>query len=256
MRSPTPLFLVPFTAALSVTPLLLVPGPAAAADCTTPTPDGFPLSTRIRGGPATYEAGGGDHTWFIDLRNTTAHPCGNIHPVVVLVDGKRLLRASQPQLEFFEGPRSSRPHPVTFERTDEDELVGAFDDGFPGFTVAPGRTLTVKVRLTLTSDTAANDVVANAAIVQRRGDDGDWVGESNDYRFRIVDDGAGGVVREERSARPSKAGELARTGPESPPGPSGGLLAGALLLAAGGVLFAVSRRVSRKTVPKSPLSRH
>lgn len=81
---------------------------------------------------------------------------------------------------------------MTFVRSDEDENVGPFDDGFPGFTVAPGRTLTVKVRLSLTAGaTAPNTVVANAAVVQRHEDDGDWVGESNDYRFRVEDDGTG-----------------------------------------------------------------
>ncbi|WP_432055180.1 hypothetical protein [Streptomyces sp. bgisy022] len=81
-----------------------------------------------------------------------------------------------------------RPHPVRFELTDQDELVGALADdeaGFPGFTVAPGRTLTVTLRLQFTSDAVANEVVANAAVVQRHQDDGDWVGQSNDYRFRV-----------------------------------------------------------------------
>jgi hypothetical protein len=56
--------------------------------------------------------------------------------------------------------------------------------------VAPGATLSVKVRLAVTSDAVANDVVAHAAVVQRQGDDGDdgdWVGQSNDYRFRILE---------------------------------------------------------------------
>ncbi|MET8025068.1 hypothetical protein [Streptomyces avermitilis] len=157
--------------------------------CTTPVVGAFPLATRIHGGPGSYEAGGAEGTWFIDLKNTTAHPCGNIHPVVVLVDEKRVLTVTQPRLEFFEG---ARPHPVTFERTDQDELVGVFDDGFPGFTVAPGRTLTVKVRLTVAAGTVPDAVVANAAIVQRRGADGDWVGQSNDYRFKVVVDAGNG----------------------------------------------------------------
>ena len=36
-----------------------------------------------------------------------------------------------------------------------------------------------------------NDVTANAAVVQRHDDDGDWVGQSNDYRFGIDTDEAG-----------------------------------------------------------------
>ncbi|MFI5813839.1 hypothetical protein ACIA7S_23155 [Streptomyces sp. NPDC051643] len=162
-----------------------VPGPTCAA----PDTRAFPVKTRIHGGPGSFEAGGGFGTWYIDLTNTTAHTCGDIHPVVVLVDGKRALRPKQTRMEFFEG---EKPHPVTFETSDEDENVGAFDDGFPGFTVGPGRTVTVKVRLSVTSDAVPNDVVANAAVVQRRGDDGNWVGESNDYRFRI--DGGDGDV--------------------------------------------------------------
>jgi hypothetical protein len=161
---------------------LASPRPACAA----PDAHDFPVKTRIHGGPATYDAGGDFQTWYIDLTNTTAHACGSIHPIVVLVDGKRALRPEQARLEFYEGARA---HPVAFQKSDEDENVGAFDDGFPGFTVGPGRTLTVKVRLSVTSDAAApNDVVANAALVQRHNDDGDWVGQSNDYRFRIEDE--------------------------------------------------------------------
>ncbi|OIJ88119.1 hypothetical protein BIV24_23250 [Streptomyces colonosanans] len=152
--------------------------------CGGSTGHAFPLTTYIHGGPDRYESGGAEHTWYIDLKNTTTHTCSHIHPVVVLVDTKRVLTATQPKLEFFEGDRA---HPVTFQRTDRSEVVGAFDGNLPGFTVAPGRTLTVKVRLALAPDARRNDVVAKAAIVQRRGNDGYWVGESNDYRFRIED---------------------------------------------------------------------
>ncbi|MHA5053394.1 hypothetical protein [Streptomyces sp. SD15] len=151
--------------------------------CTAPDTRAFPITTRIHGGPAVYDVGGDFRTWYIDLTNTTANTCGNIHPIVVLVDDLRSLRPEQTRLEFYDGERA---HPVAFEKSDADESVGAFDDGFPGFTVGPGRTLTVKVRLSVTSDAAVpNDVVANAAVVQRHNNDGDWVGESNDYRFRI-----------------------------------------------------------------------
>ncbi|WP_307524005.1 hypothetical protein [Streptomyces umbrinus] len=159
------------------------------------------MRTRIHGGPAEYDAGGGFRTWYIDLTNTTDATCGNIHPVVVLVDGKRALRPEQPRLEFYDG---ERPRPVDFERTEQDENIGvlgapasaakgaeAEEAPFPGFTVAPGATLSVKVRLAVTSDAVANDVVAHAAVVQRQRDDGDWVGQSNDYRFRILGEGEG-----------------------------------------------------------------
>ncbi|MFF3889571.1 hypothetical protein [Streptomyces sp. NPDC001914] len=179
-----PTALAPTALALLVT---FTPAPAQALDarpdCVSSDTRDFPIKTRIHGGPNVYEAGGDAGTWYIDLTNTTAHPCGAIHPVVVLVDEKRTLRPEQARLEFYEGERA---HAVRFERSDEDENVGPFDDGFPGFTVAPGRTLTVKVRLSLASGASApNAVVANAAVVQKHDDDGDWVGESNAYRFRI-----------------------------------------------------------------------
>ncbi|MGW3912358.1 hypothetical protein ACWEBX_12675 [Streptomyces sp. NPDC005070] len=180
-----PTALAPTALALFVT---FTPAPAQALDvrpdCVSSDTHDFPIKTRIHGGPDAYQAGGGSGTWYIDLTNTTAHPCGAIHPVVVLVDEKRTLRPEQARLEFYEGDRA---HAVRFERSDEDENVGPFDDGFPGFTVAPGRTLTVKVRLSLASGVSApNTVVANAAVVQKHDDDGDWVGESNAYRFRIA----------------------------------------------------------------------
>ncbi|MET7775184.1 hypothetical protein ABZU94_12875 [Streptomyces mirabilis] len=176
--------LAPPAAAHALTPL----GPTASPRPTCAAPDtrAFPIKTRIHDGPDAYDVGGDFRTWYIDLTNTTAHTCGNIHPIVVLVDRKRVLRPEQARLEFYEGERT---HPVEFEKSDQDENVGAFDDGFPGFTVGPGRTLTVKVRLSVTSDAAVpNDVVANAAVVQRHNNDGDWVGESNAYRFRIDDE--------------------------------------------------------------------
>jgi hypothetical protein len=177
----------------------------------------FPVRTRIHGGPDSYEAGGGFGVWYLDLTNTTRLTCENIHPVVVLVDQRRALQARQARLEFYAGDRA-RPHSVRFERTDSDELVGVFAgtetgeeqraekgdeqgegererDRFPGFTVAPGETVTVKVRLAVTSDAGPNEVTASAAVVQRNEDDGDWVGQSNDYRF--------GIHTEATAVRPS-----------------------------------------------------
>ncbi|MFJ9895155.1 hypothetical protein ACIQPR_17745 [Streptomyces sp. NPDC091280] len=169
-------------------PLLVTVPPAHAADttpgCAAPGARAFPLTTRIHDGPDTYEAGGGYGTWYLDLTNTTARPCTAIHPVVVLVDQRRALKPAQPRLDFYDGT-TARPHPVRFATTDEAELVGAFDDGFPGFTVDPGQTLTVKVRLALAPDAGPNEITANAAVVQRHADDGDWVGQSNDYRFDV-----------------------------------------------------------------------
>jgi LPXTG-motif cell wall-anchored protein len=221
--------------------------------CTTPDDRAFPLTTRIHGGPDSYTAGGGYGTWYLDLTNTTTSTCTGVHPVVVLVDDQRALKPSQPRLEFFEG---DRVHPVRFESTDADELVGAFageDDRFQGFTVGPRRTLTVKVRLSVTSDAVPNHVTANAALVQRHADDGDWVGESNDYRFGIDAERAPDAQqprkdapepRPEASSSGTPAGrlpfadELARTGT----GVTALAAAAAVLLATAGTLLLKRRR--------------
>ncbi|KUO20303.1 hypothetical protein [Streptomyces dysideae] len=188
------------------------PAHAAAAplpSCATPADRAFPLTSRIHGGPDAYEAGGGYGIWYLDLTNTTDRTCTGIHPVVVLVDEERALGPSQPRLDFY---ADDRLHPVRFETTDADELVGAFDDGFPGFTVRPGKTLTVKVRLAIGSDAVPNDVTANAAVVQRHDGDGDWVGQSNDYRFAIAAGPTPTTSPGTSDGRLTFADELARTG--------------------------------------------
>ncbi|MDH6434643.1 hypothetical protein M2158_003120 [Streptomyces sp. SAI-144] len=156
---------------------------ARVGDSCAPTGRTFPLTTRIHGGPAVYEAGGGYSVWYLDLTNTTRRTCAAVHPVVVLVDERHVLKPSQARLEFYDGPRTRA---VRLESTTEDELVGAF--GGAGFTVGPGKTLSVRVRLALTPDAVPNKVTVNAAVVQRHGEDGDWVGQSNDYHFGIDTD--------------------------------------------------------------------
>ncbi|MFI6375744.1 hypothetical protein [Streptomyces sp. NPDC050546] len=250
---------------LAAAAAVLLPGahPAYADDpapaCAAPDDHTFPLTTRIHGGPDSYAAGGGYGTWYLDLTNTTDRTCTGIHPVVVLVDDKRALEPSQPRLEFFEGTRS---HTARFEKTGEDELVGALadDEGrFAGFTVGPGKTVTVQVRLAVTSDAVPNQVTANAAVVQRHDDDGDWVGQSNDYRFGIASDapvdGGDGEIdggtdsqpetepEPEASVPPREdrfpfAEELARTGI----GVRVAAAAAALLLTGGGMLLLARRR--------------
>lgn len=173
----------------------------------------FPVTAKIHGGPASYEAGGGFGVWYVDLTNTTGTTCAGLHPVVVLVDDKRALTASQPQLEFYDGVLA---RPVLFESTDENELVGVFDAaGFAGFSVAPGKTVSVKVRLSMTSDAVANQVTANAAVVQRHNEDGDWIGQSNDYRFGIAASGGGD------GTRPSGAPPEGTPQPDGTPAPEG-----------------------------------
>ncbi|WP_405817066.1 hypothetical protein OG241_20990 [Streptomyces sp. NBC_01390] len=258
----------PLTAAAALlAAFLAVPGaltaPAYAAGCATAPGDrAFPLTTRIHGGPATYEAGGEHQTWRLDLINNTALTCTDIHPVLVLVDERRALTTAQPSLEFYDGHRA-RPYPVRFEATDADETIGVFDgDGFPGFTVGPGQSVSVKVRLAIGADAVANEVVANAAVVQRHDNDGDWVGESNDYRFRVVPDtdpaSAAPVppptpptsapapvpgVRE--PGLPTGAGELAGTGRRDTALRLSGIALTLMLTGAGVMLLARVRGVGR-----------
>ncbi|MFI7414551.1 LPXTG cell wall anchor domain-containing protein [Streptomyces sp. NPDC049627] len=279
LHTPASLCLAAAAALLAAAPPAHAESPAELPGCATDDRE-FPLTTRLRGGPDSYTAGGGFGTWYLDLTNSTGRTCTGIHPVVVLVDGKRALKPSQPRLEFYGTPVATpngtptatpngppdptRPRPVRFETTDEDELVGAFD-GFPGFTVGPRATLTVKVRLALTSDAVPNEVTANAAVVQRHDGDGDWVGQSNDYRFTVdadadVDADTAAPTHpadQAASARPSGpsasptpgaprnqltlADELARTGFVSSPHAAFAATA-VLLLGGAGLLFARRRR--------------
>ncbi|WP_405666358.1 hypothetical protein [Streptomyces sp. NBC_00055] len=208
-------------AAASVVPAVVLGGPSAAATpvpalsvtadqqptCGTPTAGDFPITTRIHGGPQRYASGGGYGTWFLDLTNTTSESCRSIHPVLVLTDDDRKLTSDQIQLEFADQAQPDVEHRVAWETTDRDEHIGVFGgdgaDDFDGFTVPAGRTVTVEVRMAFTSDTGSGRITVNAAIVQRqRGaspgsskaqpkDDGDWVGESGDYVFSVVEDSGG-----------------------------------------------------------------
>ncbi|WP_329598426.1 hypothetical protein OIE43_26410 [Streptomyces pseudovenezuelae] len=235
-HAPTLLGLAAAAALMSAPPATAGPG---GPSC-DPAGRTFPLTTRIHGGPAVYEAGGGFATWYLDLVNTTPHTCAGVHPVVVLVDERHALKPAQPRLEFYDGTRT---HPVRFESTDEDELVGAF--GGAGLTVGPGKTVTVKVRLAVAEDAVPNEVTANAAVVQRHGDDGDWVGQSNDYRFGI---GSAADPTSDTTPTPTPDGlpftdaaeELASTGSAAA---AAALAAVALLLVtAGAILRARGRR--------------
>ncbi|MFB0619709.1 hypothetical protein [Streptomyces sp. AGS-58] len=219
MRLCTSLSLCLATGAATATVVAPVSPDAAFADpapsCAGADARTFPLATRIRGGPDSYEAGGGYGTWYIDLTNTTPRACARIHPVVVLADDRRALRPEQPQLDFYEG---SRVRPVTFESTDAHELVGVLDGaGFDGFTVPPGGTVSVRVRLALTSDAHPGKVTANAAAVQRRGQDGDWVGESNAYRFSIAGDEEDTQGTGEPTATPSGSAPASPKSTDAPP---------------------------------------
>lgn len=216
--------------------------------CGDPDAKEFPIEPRIQDAPDRYASGGGYGTWFLDLTNTTDASCRALHPVLVLADRDRRLTADQIQLEFSEPGRPGAERRVTWESTDRDEQIGVFgesggasgeEDGdengeageaFRGFTVPAGKTVSVRVRMAFTSDTAPGPVTAHAAVVQRRHqdkakgggrEDGEWVGESEGYPFVIVD-GATGGIREPEGHRPerprredprSERPEPERTGP-------------------------------------------
>ncbi|MFJ9035588.1 hypothetical protein ACIRF8_03215 [Streptomyces sp. NPDC102406] len=217
----------------------------------------FPIATKIHEAPPTvYRAGGDRRTWALDLTNTTRVGCGALHSVLVLADRRHRLRSAQIRLEFSDG---TRWRPVRFEKTGHGDHVGVLDDGFPGFSVGPRQKVTVRVRLAFTPDTLPGRVVATAALVQRRGDDGDWVGESDDYPFDIVaadgdgDDGGGdgdgdgegdaGGDGGDDATGPGRtvAGQLAETG-RSRALIGLGIMSGALLVG-GGALVVGARRL-------------
>lgn len=222
------------------------PGPGAAETrdttnlppyCGDPDSAGFPVATRVHGGPDTYAPGDGWQSWKVELRNTTGEDCRAVHPVAVFVDERRSLAKDQLRLEFYDDG-AGRWRTADVEKTDEDELIGVFeDDGFRGFSVKPDGKLVVPARMRFADGTRDDGVQVTVAAMQHRDDDGDWVGESNTYAFDISgeeggsdeagpgESGADGSEQgdpERRSdgpgARPSpgpgaaKAAELARTG--------------------------------------------
>jgi hypothetical protein len=211
------------------------PAPAlpsrAKASCGDGKSTAFPIGARIRGGPAVYRTGGGAQSWYLDLANTTGSECTAIHPVVVFTDRAHALRPAHLRMEF-EAPGG--PYPVSLERSDRDEIIAVFDGGqaFPGFTVGPGATATVKVQLAFAPDAPVGEVVADAALVQRKGDDGDWVGEAGGYRFSLEGPEGG------------EAGALAHTGPRE--WRSGAGVAAAAAVAAGCGLLLGARRLRRR----------
>ncbi|MEU7069599.1 hypothetical protein AB0B30_10480 [Streptomyces narbonensis] len=253
-----------------------IPAPDPPVPSCGNAPDGgFPLATRIHGGPDDYPAGGSLQAWKLDLTNDTDASCTGVHPVLVLTDRDRALQPAQIRFEFYD-EGSARWRPVAFETTEAAENVGVFTD-FGGFAVPAGRTLTVPVRLAFREDTAPDEVVVSAAVVQRRGADGDWVGASDEYRLTVgpavpaVPDASGtpeprGDVPDPSAKPPEKpepprppegaegadpSRELAHTGGES--GREAAVLLGsfaAALALLGATLVRTARRLTPRTASR------
>ncbi|MEU8886822.1 hypothetical protein [Streptomyces sp. NPDC048442] len=217
--------------------------------CGDPRSVDFPLGTRIHGGPGTYQPGGDSAEWYLDLTNDTGAACHDIHPVLILVDHSRNLWPDHVRAEFYD-TASDTWHPVPFIRTDEDELIGVFGtgggDGTPGFTVGAGRTASVQVRLAFTEAARPNTVVANTAVVQRKGKDGEWVGQSADYRFAVDPNILTGDSSYSEAA--GSLPELAQSGPSLLFGLGGSSVA---LVLGGGALVAGSRRTLMRTAVRT-----
>ncbi|WP_367138764.1 MULTISPECIES: hypothetical protein [Streptomyces] len=232
--------------------------------CAAPgTPD-FPIAAKLSGGPEAYERGAAPRVWRLELRNDSGAECRAVHPVAVLADRGRALEPGDIRLDFYDAG-ADRWRPVRFERTDEAENVGVFDGtaprtpgaagradrsaraaaapGFGGFSVPAHGSVPVRVRLAFAKGAPEGPVTANITAVQRRGDDGEWVGESNDYTFGIGKAPARAGAPAKRGADDGEQPLLADTGSQRP------LLAiaaaaGALLLA-GASLIVGARRSGR-----------
>lgn len=203
----------------------------------------FPVTARLLGGPPAYTAGAAPRELRVELENTSRDPLRDVHPVLVFVDRGRALAAEQIRLEYrapapVAGAGSTPDRvwrPVAVEHTDNDENIAVVggEDG-PGTTLPPGRKVAIALRLRFTAAAPAGPVTASATVMERRGRDGDWVGESAGYDFDVLPspDAAAGP----RPSDPGRTGEEGRpnggdgagsdgdtgTGPGAGPGPGPG----------------------------------
>ncbi|MGQ4515654.1 hypothetical protein [Streptomyces sp. DW26H14] len=227
----------------------LAGGPAGAGEapssrapaCGNPAAHTFPVRTGLRGGPGTYEAGGGARTWHVDLTNTTAHACRDVHPLIVVTDSGRRLKADQVALRLADSHGTLRAMPL--HTSDEDEIIAVPDEDTAGFTLPAHGTLSLDASLAFAAGAPSGAVTVSAAAVQREGGDGDWIGESEPYRFTVVGGGAGPAVPDggadpavPQLAATGAAGVLARTA-----------LSVALVAAGAGLVVLVERRRTRRT---------
>ncbi len=215
-------------AAAVIVPLLTaaVPPPRHAAAppadrapvCGAPAATGFPIDSRLYGGPTGYSTGVLADGFALELRNTTADVCRDVHPLIILVDRDGRLTPRHFTLRY--APSGEPWRTVPFETTDRGENIGIPDgEDAPGLTVPAGAAVTVRLRLWFAPGAPAGPVVASATTMQRRGEDGSWVGESNHYAFEVVppppvlaDTGAGGRARAALAATGAAAGLLVAAG--------------------------------------------
>ncbi|MFJ9853592.1 hypothetical protein [Streptomyces sp. NPDC101150] len=254
-------------------------GPVPTVSCGRPDSPSFPIDSRVRGGPAAYPAGGDWGTWQLELRNTTDAVCEDVHPIVVLTSARHGLRPGRIRLEYRD-PAGGDWRPVPFEATDHEEQIGVFaksakpaksdksanaaesagaggpGGGEPGrasgggLAVPANGTVTVPIRLRFAAGTAPGPVTANVTTVQRRGSDGEWIGQSGDYRFAVQADASAAPASPEAAAPPDPAASPAPAEPRelaaTAQGPVRALaVAAGGLFAAGALLLAGSRRLRR-----------
>lgn len=169
------------------------------------TGEPFPVRARLQDGPRVFVAGAAAREFRVELENTTRRARRDVHPVIVFYDRARKLTARQVHLEYREfttgGAKRARPsreprwRPVPVAHTDNDENVAVVGEHGPGAVLPAHRTVRVALRLRFTADAPPGPVAASATVIQRRGADGDWVGESALYRFTVAPPGgASGAV--------------------------------------------------------------
>ncbi|MHA4814350.1 hypothetical protein ACXZ65_08345 [Streptomyces aculeolatus] len=197
------------------------PGRAFAPRCGDPGAGRFPVEAALRGDGAALRAGGEQGGLTLRLHNASGGSCRDVHPVAVLGHGGRgRLRPADIRLEFHDA-QARRWRRVDFERTSADESAGVFAGGFRGFVLRAGESREVPVRIGFAEGAPRGRVTLNVTTVQRRGDDGEWVGQSKDYGMRVEPGRrcCGGTAEPERSAAP---GEEATPRHPEPSGGGGG----------------------------------
>ncbi len=178
--------LAPQAAATAPPPANAAAPPADRAPvCGSSAQAGFPINSRLFGGPSGYPPGLVSSPFSLELTNTTSGDCRDVHPLVILVDRDGRLTPRQFALRY--APPGGGWRAVPFQTTDRRENIGIpGGQNGPGLTVPAGRSVTVRLQLWFAPGTPADRVVLSATTMQRRGADGAWVAESNHYAFDVV----------------------------------------------------------------------